>query len=110
MNTLYTKYIMSYFKENSKFILLEDTDSQNNESNESNEFHYNGGIKIQGGAEHANKVVPFSLAYQSSPEYERQTGGQDIQVVPDELYNKLFFSVANEVNKTHRKTLKKIKN
>jgi len=112
------------FKENSKFVLLEDQESKDNDG-ELNEFHYKGGIKMQkirigGGGiekneyrEHDNKVVPFSLAYhddEMQERYNKYKGGKDIEVVPDDLYDKLFFSVANEVNKNNnRKTLKKLK-
>jgi hypothetical protein len=103
------------FEENSKFVLLEnEKDSVGNEPNQINETHYKGGIKFQtigGNREHENRVVPFSLAFQSSTENERYQGGyhHDIQVLPEELHNKLFFSVANEMNSTknNRKTLKK---
>ena len=138
MNILYkTKYIMyksSSFKENSKFTLLEDSpDSDSSVA----EFHYKGGIGIHshmieydkrkkgtgtgggGGCiekheyrEHVNKAVPFSLAYQHSTEKTRFEGGGNtsIEVMPENMYNKLFFSVAHEINdKGNRKTIKKLK-
>jgi hypothetical protein len=110
------------FKENSKFVLLQN--ENDSVGNETDEYHYKGGIKFQtnkiGGSnnienneyrEHENKVVPFSLAFQYSSENERYQGGyNDIQVLPEELHNKLFFSIANEIKSTiknKRKTLKK---
>jgi hypothetical protein len=94
---------------NSKFALL---DTKSNETSEQtiNEFHYKGGIgiaTINGGE---NKVIPFSLAYSSKPNQTRGVhDNSEPKVVPEDLFNKLFFSVADEVNeKGKRKTMKKL--
>jgi hypothetical protein len=109
-----------------------------NSANSINEFHYTGGIGIigemqeyeknmnmggmnMGGMrdgviekheykEFETKAVPFSLAY-LPPKKRRLVGPShdDVKVMPEDLYNKLFFSVAHEVNeKGNRKTMKKM--
>jgi hypothetical protein len=117
-------------QQNSKFVLLEEN---LNDSNELKEFHYKGGIVIQndmlnydkkngqiyGGAsveknqykEYENKVVPFALAYNSHNDTIRVGGGIiPDQVIPEEIHNKLFFSVAHEINHNgNKKTMKKLK-
>jgi hypothetical protein len=92
------------------------------------EIHYKGGIKISqnmrdhekmhGGSsiekheykEYENKVIPISLVYEK-PSSQRFNGGinekEEIKMMPEEIYNKLFYSVANEINsKGNRKTIK----
>ena len=103
--------------------------SQEDNNSTDNENHYKGGIKISqnmrehekisGGStiekheykEYENKVVPMSLVYEK-PSRQRFAGGinekEDIKMMPEENYNKLFYSVANEINsKGNRKTMKK---
>jgi len=58
--------------------------------------------------EHENKVVPFSLFY-DQPNQIRSVGGDqnDISVISEDMHNKLFFSVASEINENgNRKTRK----
>lgn len=92
------------------------------------EIHYKGGVKISqnmrdhekitGGSsiekheykEYENKVIPISLLYEKPKQY-RLAGGinekEEIKMMPEEKYNKLFYSVANEINsKGNRKTIK----
>jgi hypothetical protein len=62
--------------------------------------------------EHENKVVPFSLFY-DRPNQIRSVGGDqnDVPVISEEMHNKLFFSVANEINENgNRKTRKNYAN
>jgi len=93
------------------------------------ETHYRGGIKISqnmrdhekisGGStiekheykEYENKVIPISLIHEKPKQY-RLVGGindkEEVKMMPEEKYNKLFYSVANEINsKGNRKTMKK---
>jgi len=114
--------------ERSKFSLI----SNNDEKHDVNEFHYRGGVgikhgmqqhnntdKITGGGsienreynEYENKAIPHSLLYEMHNE-QRLVGGanetDNIQVIPEDMHNKLFFSVAHEINaKGNRKTSKK---
>ena len=124
----------------SRFALLQNTNDDN-----ADEIHYKGGLAIRndmidheknkmqrGGSiekheynEYENKVVPFSLAYNSSPDIIREGGDgtssiTDIEVIPEDIHNKLFFSVAREINEKgnekgnkinggKRKTIKKLK-
>uniref|UniRef100_A0A6C0HZ92 Uncharacterized protein n=1 Tax=viral metagenome TaxID=1070528 RepID=A0A6C0HZ92_9ZZZZ len=122
-------------KPKTKFILLEENQKSENGDNLLNEFHYKGGIAIQndmlsydqhngklyGGGEVSsekheykefeNKIIPLSLAY--TPNIDNLRGGDELipdQVISEDMYNKLFFSVANEVNeKGNKKTMKKLK-
>ena len=99
-----------------------------NDDSQVQEIHYKGGIKISqnmrdhekitGGSsiekheykEYENKVIPISLLYEK-PSSQRFAGGindnEEIKMMPEEKYNKLFYSVANEINsKGKRKTIK----
>lgn len=109
----------------SEFVLI----NSQEENSSDNEIHYKGGIKISqnmrehekisGGSnvekheykEYENKVIPISLVYEK-PSRQRLTGGinekEEVKMMPEEKYNKLFYSVANEINsKGNRKTMKK---
>jgi hypothetical protein len=49
-----------------------------------------------------NKVIPFSLYFENPDKMRLIKGGEihedNPQVMPEEMYNKLFFSVANEID------------
>ena len=109
-------------------------DHVDNQANETNETHYSGGIKIvekmraydennqHAGSlekheykEHEEKVVPFSLFYER-PSKIRCVGGitnnddndnDDVPVISENMHDKLFYSVSQEINeKGNRKTRK----
>jgi len=99
----------------SKYVLMEQTggSAENGNSAENgdsvNEFHYKGGLAMEGYPGVENKTVPFSLAYGGIQRRRRvEESTEDIEVVPTETFDTLFGNVAHEINeKGNRRTTRK---
>lgn len=129
---------IEYPFENAKFTLIdgellqENNDSSQSGGNESqvNDFSYRGGISIRpylvandkskSGIEHSeyknyeDYVVPLSLWMGGSTETYRYAGEPtekdvNIGVIPNDLFDRLFYSVGQESENGRRKTVRRLR-